>query len=105
MRISIDIDGDLLREAMRCSGERTEKEAVVEGLRALAGIRPQDGIQHLRGRVMWEGDLDLSRRERILPAPTSKRRSKASPLDVKGVKLGVSTAELVAIVREGRERG
>jgi len=29
----------------------------------------------------------------------------ASPLNVKGVKLGVSTAELVAIVRDGRERG
>jgi hypothetical protein len=38
---------------------------------------------------------------RILPA----RRSKASPLDVKSVKLRVSTADLVAIVREGRERG
>jgi Arc/MetJ family transcription regulator len=31
--------------------------------------------------------------------------SKASPLDVKGIKLGVSTADLVAVVREGRERG
>jgi Arc/MetJ family transcription regulator len=31
--------------------------------------------------------------------------SHASPLDVKGLKLGVSTAGLVAIVRKGRERG
>jgi len=38
---------------------------------------------------------------RILPL----RNSKASPLDVKGVKLAVSAADLVAIVREGRERG
>jgi len=30
--------------------------------------------------------------------------SRASPLDVKGVKLGVSTVDLVAIVREGRKR-
>jgi Arc/MetJ family transcription regulator len=30
--------------------------------------------------------------------------SQASPLNVKGVKLGVSTADLVAVVREGRER-
>jgi hypothetical protein len=35
----------------------------------------------------------------------SARKSKAPPLGVKGVKLGVSTAELVAIVCEGRERG
>ena len=32
-------------------------------------------------------------------------RSQASPLDVKGIKLKMSTAEMVAIVREGRERG
>jgi len=30
--------------------------------------------------------------------------SQASPLDVKGVKLKVPTADLVAIVRKGRER-
>jgi Arc/MetJ family transcription regulator len=30
--------------------------------------------------------------------------SQASPLDVKGVKLRVPTADLVAIVRKGRER-
>jgi len=35
----------------------------------------------------------------------SARKKQASPLDVKGVKLGVSAADLVAIVREGRERG
>jgi prevent-host-death family protein len=56
-----------------------------------------------------DGAVEIRRRDgavfRILPAPTFKGRSKASPLDVKGVKLGVSTAELVAIVREGRKRG
>ena len=36
---------------------------------------------------------------------STARKSKSSPLDVKGVKVGVSTADLVAIVREGRERG
>ena len=30
--------------------------------------------------------------------------STASPLDVQGVSLGISTAEVVALVREGRER-
>ena len=38
---------------------------------------------------------------RILPL----RKSKASPLDVKGVKLEMSAADLVAIVRKSRERG
>jgi len=52
-----------------------------------------------------DGAVEIRRRDgtvfRILPL----RRSKASPLDVKGVKLAVSAAELVAMVREGRERG
>ena len=101
MRINVNIDEDLLREAMRCSGARTKKEAVEEGLRALVGIHAQKGMRRLRGKVKWDGDLDVSRRGRISPA----RRSKASPLNVKGVKLGISTSELVVVVREGRERG
>ena len=52
-----------------------------------------------------DGAVEIRRRDgsvfRILPL----RKSKASPLDVKGVKLEVSVADLVEIVREGRERG
>jgi hypothetical protein len=35
----------------------------------------------------------------------SARKKKASPLDVKGVKFRVSAADLVVIVRKGREPG
>jgi prevent-host-death family protein len=52
-----------------------------------------------------DGAVEIRRRDgtvfRILPL----RKFKASPLDVKGVKLKVSAADLVALVREGRERG
>jgi antitoxin (DNA-binding transcriptional repressor) of toxin-antitoxin stability system len=52
-----------------------------------------------------DGAVEIRRRDgavfRILPA----LRSEASPLDVKVVKIGVSTTDLVAIVREGRESG
>ena len=52
-----------------------------------------------------DGAVEIRRRDgtvfRILPL----RKSKASPLDVKGVKLKLSAADLVAVVREGRERG
>ena len=52
-----------------------------------------------------DGAVEVRRRDgsvfRILPL----RKSKSSPLDVRGVKLRVSAADLVAIVREGRERG
>jgi len=57
------------------------------------------------GEAERDGAVEIRRRDgavfRILPA----RKSKASPLDVKGVKLGVSTADLVAIIHERRERG
>jgi hypothetical protein len=51
----------------------------------------------------WANHKESSRRSalRLL----IQTLSQASPLDVKGVKLEVSTADLVAIVREGRERG
>ena len=52
-----------------------------------------------------DGAVEIRRRDgsvfRILPL----RNSQASPLDVKGVKVGVSAADLVTMVRKGRERG
>ena len=51
-----------------------------------------------------DGAVEIRRRDgaifRILPAP----KSKSSPLDVRGIKLGIDTKDIVAIVREGRER-
>jgi prevent-host-death family protein len=51
-----------------------------------------------------DGAVEIRRRDgtvfRILPL----RKSKASPLDVKGVKLKMFASDLVRIVREGRER-
>lgn len=51
-----------------------------------------------------DGAVEIRRRDgavfRILPA----RRPKASPLDVKGVKIAVRTADLLAAVRTSRER-
>jgi hypothetical protein len=49
--------------------------------------------------------VEIRRRDgsvfRILPLRTGA----ASPLDVKGLKVEVSAGDLVAIVREGRDRG
>ena len=105
MRVSVDIDDNLMRHAMRVGGADTKKATVETALRLLVQTRSQAGMRRFRGKVKWEGNLDVSRRGRILPAPRSKRKRKASPLEVKGVKLGVSTTDLLAIVREGRERG
>jgi Arc/MetJ family transcription regulator len=61
MRTNIDIDDHLMREAMRSSGARTKRAAVESGLRLLIQTRAQAGIRRLRGKVQWQGDLNVSR--------------------------------------------
>ena len=61
MRTNIDIDDDLMEEAMRRSGAATKRAAVEEGLRLLIQTRRQGGLRKLRGKVHWQGDLDRSR--------------------------------------------
>jgi hypothetical protein len=50
-----------MREAMRSSGAPTKRAAVEEGLRLLIQTRRQRGIRRLRGKVTWQGDLEISR--------------------------------------------
>jgi prevent-host-death family protein len=52
-----------------------------------------------------DGAVEIRRRDGRVFRISPLRKSRGSPLDVKGVKLGVSAADLTAIVREGRERG
>ena len=61
MRTNIEIDDQLLSEAMRSSGARTKKAVVEEGLRLLVKTQSQTAIRRLRGKVQWEGDLNESR--------------------------------------------
>ena len=61
MRTNIDIDDDLMRQAMRSSGARTKRGVVEEGLRLLIRTRGQASVRRLRGKVSWEGDLEASR--------------------------------------------
>lgn len=64
MRTNIVIDDDLMREAMRASGERTKRAVVERALRLLVQTRRQTRIRRLRGKVTWRGDLNESRRMR-----------------------------------------
>lgn len=64
MRTNIDIDDDLMRDAMRASGERTKRAVVDRALRLLVETRGQTRIRRLRGKVTWRGDLNESRRTR-----------------------------------------
>jgi Arc/MetJ family transcription regulator len=65
MRTNIEIDNQLIRQAMRCSGARTKRAAVEAALKLLVKTHAQAGIRKLRGKVQWEGDLDESRLGRV----------------------------------------
>ena len=65
MRTNIDIDDDLMRQAMRASGATTKRSAVEQGLRMLIDVRGQRAIRRLRGQVKWTGDLESSRLGRV----------------------------------------
>ena len=65
MRTNIEIDDDLMRQAMRRSGGRTKKAAVEEALRLLVKMHNQTSIRRWRGKVQWEGNLKQLRRTRV----------------------------------------
>lgn len=65
MRTNIEIDDDLMRQAMRRSGAATKRAAVEAGLRLLAETHAQGSIRRLRGKIAWEGDLQQSRLTRV----------------------------------------
>jgi Arc/MetJ family transcription regulator len=81
MRTNIDIDDELMRQAMAASEETTKKAVVEKALRLMISLKAQEGIKKLRGKVKWEGDLDAMREGRFLdwePDLVQQRRRKKS---------------------------
>jgi len=69
MRTNIEIDDELMVEAMAAAGLPTKRATVEEGLRLLLRVRRQaTAIADLRG-VGWDGDLDEMREGRHLSPP------------------------------------
>lgn len=64
MRTNVDIDDELMDEALKASGLRTKRQAIEEGLRLLVQVHGQGRIRKLRGALKWEGSLDDMRRDR-----------------------------------------
>lgn len=61
MRINVNIDERLMRQAMKGSRSRTKRAAVEEGLRLLILTQTQATIRRLRGKIPWNGDFRKSR--------------------------------------------
>ena len=64
-RTNIEIDDDLIEEAIRITGARTKREIVEIALRRLVEKGSlYRSIRKLRGKLEWDGDIDASRRSR-----------------------------------------
>jgi Arc/MetJ family transcription regulator len=64
MRTNIEIDDELLQQAMTAAGLSTKRATVEEGLRLLVRVRKQaEALVELEG-LGWEGDLDEMRQGR-----------------------------------------
>jgi Arc/MetJ family transcription regulator len=67
MRTNIEVDDELMAEALCLTGLKTKRAIVEAGLRMLIRLKRQGDILQLAGKVQWEGNLDESRRGRDLP--------------------------------------
>ena len=65
MRTNIDLDEGLVARGLLLSGLRTKKELVNMALREFIRKNDQKKILELRGKIQWQGDLELMRERRI----------------------------------------
>ena len=63
MRTNIVIDDKLMDDTLKATGLKSKREAVELGLRTLLRLQEQAQIKQLRGKLIWEGDLDAMRRD------------------------------------------
>jgi antitoxin ParD1/3/4 len=59
MRTNIDIDEQLMGEAMKAGPYKTKKDAVEAGLKLLARQAAYREILKWRGKLKWEGDENI----------------------------------------------
>ena len=60
-RTTVDLDDQLVSEALRLTNLRTKKELVQYALQELVARKRRKGILVLAGKVRWEGNLEESR--------------------------------------------
>ena len=70
-RTNLVLDGELLEEVTRLSGEKTYSAAVMRALEDFVRRAKARQLLDLRGTGSWEGELAAMRRDR----PTKKRAS------------------------------
>ena len=74
MRTNVEIDDDLMRRAMRASGQPTKKATVEAALDLLVKIKGQERIREAFGELPWDDDLDAMRLDDEGPAESGRGR-------------------------------
>ncbi|MCZ0937677.1 MAG: type II toxin-antitoxin system VapB family antitoxin [Caldilineaceae bacterium] len=64
MRINIELDEELIEDAVSCSGATTKREVIENALRLLVKLESQEQVRSLRGQLQWTGDLESMRLSR-----------------------------------------
>ncbi|HVZ95634.1 MAG TPA: type II toxin-antitoxin system VapB family antitoxin [Chitinophagaceae bacterium] len=62
MRTNIDIDDDIMKKALKLSGNKTKKEIVNSALKEYVKYQMRLKLLSLQGKVKWVGNLDKMRR-------------------------------------------
>ena len=75
-RTNLVIDGDLLEETLRLSGERTYSRAVEKAMQDFVRRVKARRILDLAGSGLWEGDLTAMREDR---PPLGGRKGRRVP--------------------------
>jgi Arc/MetJ family transcription regulator len=65
MRTNIEIDDELLAEAMALTGEPTKRATVEAALKAVVRLKRQKQAGMNLAGIGWEGDLDAMREGRV----------------------------------------
>ena len=63
-RTNVVLDRELVEEALALTGCKTKRAVIEEALHLLTGMKRQEQVRVLRGRLRWEGDLDALRTDR-----------------------------------------
>ena len=61
MRTNIEIEDELIRQALKLSNSKTKKEVVEQALKNYVAYLKRKQLLSLKGKVVWEGDLKQMR--------------------------------------------
>jgi len=78
MRTEIEVDDELIDEALSLTGITTTQEVVDTALRMLVEQRRAQALLALEGKIAWEGDLSEMRRARYVDGTKRDDRDSAS---------------------------